>query len=205
LEDDVTWTPQERRELALNIRTGAVRLNQIVENLLDLSRIEAGILHPQKDWYDVWALIDDVVGRLRGVAGEHRVVVDVPDDMPPVLLDYVKMAQVLTNLVENAIKYTPAQSEIIISAWRSEHEAFLAVTDSGNGVSEESLSRLFEPFYRGDAAANRPQGAGLGLAVARGLVQAHGGRIWAENRPEGGARFVVALPLSRPGESSKAA
>jgi len=195
LQEDVAWTDEERRDFALSIEEGAEYLNRLVSNLLDLSRIEAGALRPDKDWHDIAGLIDDVLGRLRPVTAQHDVVVDVPEALPPVLLDYLEIGDVLVNLVENAAKYTPAGTEIRVSARQVGAELRVEVADRGAEISPEDLPRLFDPFYRVRKAEARPKGMGLGLAVARGLVEAHGGRIWAENRAGGGNRFVFSLPL----------
>jgi two-component system sensor histidine kinase KdpD len=194
-QQDVIWSDEEVREFAEAIEDGALRLNRIVGNLLDLSRIEAGALRPVKDWYALSALLDDVLGRLRAVTEGHPVVVEVPDDLPPVSLDYVEIDQVLSNLIENATKYTRPGVEIRVAARRQGDVIEVEVADRGPGIPQAALPRLFEPFFRVDASQPRPRGTGLGLAVARGLVKAHGGRIWAENRPGGGARFVFTLPL----------
>jgi two-component system, OmpR family, sensor histidine kinase KdpD len=198
LENEVSWSEEEQREFAETIKIGAERLNQIVANLLDLSRIESGSLKPQKDWYELWVLVDDVLARLRPALGGHKVVVDVPDDLPLVALDYVEISEVLVNLLENAGHYTPPDTEITVTARASGAWLEVAVSDRGWGVPEGELTRLFQPFYRLDPHGQRPQGAGLGLAVAKGLVEAHDGRIWAENQPGGGARFVFSLPLAAP-------
>lgn len=198
LEEEVGWTDEERREFAQTIKIGAERLNQIVANLLDLSRIESGSLKPQKDWYELWVLVDDVLARLRPATGGHKIAVDVPDDLPLVALDYVEISEVLVNLLENAVHYTPPGTAITISARASGPWLQVAVADRGPGVPVGELAHLFQPFYRLDPDGRRPQGAGLGLAVAKGLVEAHDGKIWAENQPGGGARFVFALPLAAP-------
>lgn len=195
LQRDVDWTEGDRREFAEAIRNEALRLNRIVGNLLDLSRIEAGSLRPQKGWYDLRALVDDVLGRLRPVTARHPVVVDVSENLPPVELDYVEIDQVISNLIENAVKHTPAESPIEIAAHPVGREMWIEVADRGPGISEAALPRLFDAFYRAKTSSPRSKGTGLGLAVARGLVEAHGGRIWAENREGGGARFVFSLPL----------
>lgn len=194
-QHDVAWTDAERAEFAQNIEDEAQRLNRIVGNLLDLSRIEGGTLRPEKGWYDLGALIEDVVGRLRPLTASHRVLVDVQDDLPPVPLDYVEIDQVLSNLLENAAKHAPAGTHIAVRAHQADDGVRIEVADNGPGIPAAWLPRLFDPFYRGDAARPRPKGLGLGLAVAKGLVDAHGGRIWAENRPDRGAVFVVTLPL----------
>lgn len=192
-QTDVQWTEPERQEFAQAIEEEAHRLNQIVGNLLDVSRIEAGNLRPSKDWYDVGALVDDVLGRLRPLTAEHQLVVDVPEDLPPVRLDYVEIDQVLS--IENAAKYTAPGTDIHVSAGVEDGMMRVEVADRGPGIPAATLARLFEPFYRVDTGGPQPRGTGLGLAVARGLVEAHGGRIWAENQGVGGARFVFTLPL----------
>lgn len=197
-QQDVVWTQEERQDLASNIEEEAMRLNQIVGNLLDLSRIEGGSLKPEKSWYDLAALIDDVLGRLRPLLEKHTVVVEVPEDLPPVLLDYVAMDQVISNLIENATKYTAPGTEIEVSVSRSGNEVRVEVADRGPGVPPASIPYLFEPFYRISAPGPKPKGTGLGLAVAKGLVEAHGGRIRVANRSGGGARFTITLPLSGP-------
>ena len=125
----------------------------------------------------------------------------VPDGLPAVSLDYVEIDQVLSNLVENATRYAPAGSEISVSAQRANGEVRVAVEDRGPGVPPSAVPHLFDPFYRVADGTPRPAGLGLGLAVAKGLVEAHGGRIWVENRPGGGARFTFSLPLGDAVES----
>ncbi len=195
-QQDVHWTDGERQEFAEAIEEEAQRLDRIVGNLLDLSRIEAGHLRPDKGWYDLSALLEDVLGRLRPITAGHPVSVDVPEELPPVSLDYVEIDQVLSNLVENAAKYTPSGTPIALSIKHQGDEIEVAVADRGPGIPAESLPRLFDPFYRVDRPGPRPQGTGVGLAVAKGLIEAHGGHLWAENGPQGGARFAFTLPLS---------
>lgn len=200
-QHDVEWTTEDREQFAESIEDEALRLNMIVGNLLDLSRLEGGSLHPEKSWYDLSAIVDDVLGRLKSQTSRHRLVVDVPGDLPPVLIDSVEIDQVLSNLIENATKYTPPGTEIRVAARRDGDELEVEVADRGPGVPPTALPRLFEPFYRVGGHERRPQGTGLGLAVARGLVEAHGGRIWAENRLGGGARFVFRLFLGNPDDA----
>jgi two-component system sensor histidine kinase KdpD len=109
------------------------------------------------------------------------------------LLDYIEIDEVLTNLLENATKYTPAGTQIAVSARPAGGDVLVEVADRGPGIPVEALTRIFDPFVR--VGGSRARGTGLGLAVARGLVEAHGGKIWAENRPEGGAKFAFTLPM----------
>jgi two-component system sensor histidine kinase KdpD len=203
-QTDVRWTEAERDTFLSDIEHEARRLSRIVSNLLDLSRMESGTLHPERSWYDLAALIDDVVGRLRPQTGRHDVEVHVAEDLPPVSLDYVEIDQVLSNLIENAARHTPPGTSIVISAAIGAREAIVEVSDDGPGVPTDALDRVFEPFFRGPSAAT-PRGTGLGLAVARGLVEAHGGQISVRNRTEGGAVFRFTLPLERPARTRAAA
>jgi two-component system sensor histidine kinase KdpD len=189
---DVEWDDEARRGFAEVIEQEAHRLDRIVGNLLDLSRLESGTLQPDRGWYEPTALINEVAARLRPLVAPHALTLDLPDELPPVHLDYSEVDQVLSNLIENAASYSPPESEIRVSAAVDDGSLRVAVSDQGPGVAHDALPRLFEPFFRG-ASAQRG-GSGLGLAVARGLVEAHGGRIWAENQPEGGARFSFELP-----------
>jgi two-component system sensor histidine kinase KdpD len=197
LQEEVAWTDEQRREFARVVLDEAERLNRVVGNLLDLSRIRAGAIRPEKGWYDLGSLVTEVVGRFQRTASGRVLTVDLPEDLPPVEFDYVEIDQVLSNLIENASRHTPATADICISIRLQGEEAEVTVADSGPGVPEDALQRLFTPFYAGPSRDGPPRGSGLGLAIARGLVEAHGGRIWAENRPEGGARFVFTLPLTR--------
>jgi two-component system sensor histidine kinase KdpD len=204
LQDDVSWSEEERREFAKAIVDESQRLNRLVGNLLDLSRIEAGSLRPDKGWYDIGALVDDVLGHLRPVLSRHNVTTDIAQGLPPIHMDYVEIDEVLSNLLENAVKYTQPGAEIRVSAIARDGVLHVEVADNGPGIPHEALPRLFDPFFRA-ASPGAARGTGLGLAVARGIVEAHGGRISAENRREGGARFVFTLPLETPGrESGKA-
>jgi len=194
LQADVVWGADERRDFLETIEHEAERLNRIVGNLLDLSRIQGGTLVPARDWHDPTLVLRETLHRLNAMTREHRLRVEIPDELPPVYIDPVEVDQVVANLVENAAKYTPSGGEISVTAEVAEGELRVSVTDDGPGVADEAIPRLFEPFYR--APATRAiRGSGMGLAVARGLVHAHGGRIWAERRNGSrGARFSFAIP-----------
>ena len=198
LEEDVQWDDEARRSFATSIVKEADRLNRLVANLLDMSRIEGGALKPEKEWYPVDELIHDVLGRMQPLLQGRTVHADLPDDLPPVELDYLQIDQVLTNLIENAVRYTPAGSPIDIDVHLEGNEMVISVADRGPGIPRADLERVFDKFYRvleTQSRATRPTGSGLGLAVSKGLVEAHGGRIWAENRDGGGAIFRFTLPL----------
>lgn len=198
---DVAWTDAERESFLGDIEGEARRLARIVANLLDLSRMESGTLRPERGWYDVAALVDDVLGRLRAVTHDHPVHVRSSDEMPPVPIDYVELDQVLSNLVENAVRHTPAGTAIWITIDHNGNDAVVTVSDDGPGIPDSAMAQLFDPFVRAAQRKGGHGGVGLGLAIARGLVEAHGGRITAANRAEGGAIFRFTLPLALPGRT----
>ncbi|MGH2358528.1 MAG: sensor histidine kinase [Candidatus Limnocylindria bacterium] len=197
LDSEVAWSEAERRGFAETIENEATRLNRIVTNLLDLSRIEGGSLKPDRAWFDAASLVHEVLDRLRPLTQRHTVLVDAPDVLRPVLLDYSQIDQVLSNLIENAARYSPPRSDIRVTAGVEGNDLVISVEDSGPGISGVDPDRLFEPFYRPRGGV-RPSGIGLGLAVARGLVEAHGGTIRAANLPSGGARFEFSIPTPEP-------
>jgi len=202
LQEDVQWDKQSQRNFLLAIEHEADRLNRLVGNLLDMSRIEGGALKPEKEWYPISGLIHDVLGHLQDILQGREVCVYLSDDLPPVELDYLQMDQVLTNLLENAARYTLPRLPIEISGRATDEQVIISIADYGPGVPPYDLERIFDKFYRVSGTVRRTSsvpGTGLGLAVCRGLVEAHGGHIWAENRASGGAIFQFTLPLAKAG------
>ncbi len=200
LQQDVQWDDETRRGFALTIERQTDRLNRLVGNLLDMSRIEGGVLKPEKEWYPIAELIHDVLGHMQPILQGRIVHTSLPDDLPPVQLDYLQIDQVLSNLIENAAYYTPAEQPIEISAQVEGQEMMITVADHGPGIPQAEREHIFDKFFRVlRAQRNVPRtGSGLGLAVCRGLVEAHGGRIWVEDRKGGGAIFRFTLPLGKP-------
>ena len=199
LQDDVQWDEETRRSFTMSIERQADRLNRLVENLLDMSRIEGGALTPEKEWYPIDELIHDVIGHMAPILQDRTVETHLPDDLPPIELDYLQIDQVLTNLIENAVRYTPAGSSIEVCAKVDGEQMVVSVADRGQGIPPAEIERIFDKFYRVRVASSgtRPVGSGLGLAVCRGLIEAHGGQIWAENREGGGALFRFTLPIGK--------
>ncbi len=180
------------RQCATEIRDGARRLNRVVDNLLSMTRLESGVIRPKLEWCDIRDLLESAVESEREAVNGRSVNFDVADNLPVVLLDHALVEQAVAKLVANAGSYTPAHAPINISARCQDGELFISVSDSGPGIPQGKQERLFEKFYRGDQT--KTGGLGLGLSIARGFVQAHGGAVTAENRPEGGARFTITLP-----------
>ena len=200
LQDDMQWDDETRRSFLLTIEHEADRLNRLVGNLLDMSRIEGGALKAEKEWYPISELIHDVLGHLQDILHGREVHVCLPDDLPPVELDYLQMDQVLTNLLENAARYTPPNLPIEIFGEATDKHVIISIADHGPGIPPYDLERIFDKFYRISGTSRNTSsvmGTGLGLAVCRGLVEAHSGQIWAENRPGKGAIFRFTLPLTK--------
>jgi two-component system, OmpR family, sensor histidine kinase KdpD len=197
LDDSVTWDEETRQDFLEAIDEETDRLTLMVSNLLDLSRIEGGALRPQKDWYDIDELIVDVRTRLAPRTKSHPLTVTVEPDLPLLRFDYVQIAQVLVNLIENAVKHTAGGTPITIAAHQVLGAVEISVHDDGPGIPREHQLRLFDKFYRVYASAAAP-GAGIGLAISKGLVEAHGGSIWVESEPGSGTTFRFTLPLPPP-------
>jgi two-component system sensor histidine kinase KdpD len=185
-----------RRELAQSIVEEAGRLNRLVANLLDLTRLEAGAIRLDRQLQPIEEVVGVVLERIDRAGSEHHIVAHLPDDLPPVPIDGLLMQQVLLNLLDNAAKFSPADAPIELSATREGDRLVIAVADRGPGLAPGTERKVFEKFYR---VEGQPRvGSGIGLAICRGIVELHGGRIWAENRSGGGAVFRLALPLTPP-------
>ncbi len=186
--------PMARRELAQSIHREADRLDRLLKNLLDMMRLEAGAIQLSKQWHPLDEVIGAALSRLDGRLHDHAVDTSFPTDLPLVLVDGVLLEQVVLNLIENAVKHTPSGSSINLSASANDREVIVEVVDRGPGIPVGEESRIFDKFYRAKPA--REGGVGLGLTICRGIVEAHGGRIWAENRSGGGAVFRFSIPLT---------
>jgi len=195
-QQDVAWTDQERQDFAQAIEEEAAHLNHLVGNLLDLSRIEGGSLRPHKSWQELETVVEDTVDRLKSVTRQHHLRIDIGLELPPMWFDPVEVGEVVYNLVENAAKYAPPDTEIGVIVRRAPAEASVAVEDRGPGIPPAAIPHVFDPFYRVMDTRKGGHGLGLGLAIVKGLVEAHGGRVWVENRTDGGARFTFTLPLT---------
>jgi two-component system, OmpR family, sensor histidine kinase KdpD len=180
----------DRLELAETIRGEAARLDRVVEQLLDLSRLEAGAAEPHRD---LWHVDELVSQSLTGLGAEAaRVQVEIGPSTPPVEVDAAQVERVLANLIDNALHYSPSESAVVVRAEPGATELRLHVVDRGPGLPDEERDALFQPFRRGDAVK---RGSGLGLSIARGFAEANGGRVWAQDDPAGG-HLVLSLPLA---------
>jgi two-component system sensor histidine kinase KdpD len=189
LGTDGNFSPQDQRVLLETIHQEAERLNRLVGNLLDLSRMRAGALTPSRTMAAIDELIEGVVGRMESTLAGHDVRL-ILRDVPEISVDLVQVDQALTNILENAAKFAPGGTQITVSAaeWRGGVQ--VRVTDQGPGIPEEDRRRVFEPFVLGE----KSDGTGLGLAIAAAIVQAHGGRISIQDAPGGGTAVTMELP-----------
>jgi len=188
----------QTKEMLFTIREEAERLDRFVGNLLDMSRLEAGALGVKPEAVEAIELVEAAVKRLSRRLSGHRISLDLPDDLPLVLVDPLLLEQAIVNLLDNAAKYAPLGSCIRVSARAVEKKILLTVEDEGPGIPLEALPHIFDKFYRAKAADRRVAGTGLGLAVARGFVEAFGGSLEAANRTDrNGAVLTISLPTTR--------
>ena len=191
LIDGRDFSSEERWDHLDTIRQEAERLHRLVNNLLDIGRLRSGALVIHKEPSPIDELLESVINRLRTLLQGRQVDLRVAEDVPEVSMDVVQIDQVVTNLIENAIKFTPSGSPISLVAVGDSRHVRVTVADGGPGIPKEDRQRIFEPFERGATTAS---GTGLGLAVADAIVQAHGGRMWVAQSPTGGAAFTFELP-----------
>lgn len=194
VEDRDRLDPATARELADSIYSEAKRLNELIGNLIFATRLEAGAVKPRKEWIGLADIVGPVLARLRDRFDDHPIKKNIPTDLPLVQVDGVMIEQVLLNLLDNSLRHTPPGVPIELSAWSIEKAIIVEVADQGPGLNEGEERRIFDPFYQGKLS-KMTGGLGLGLTICRGIVMAHGGRIWAENKPNSGVAFRFSLPL----------
>jgi two-component system, OmpR family, sensor histidine kinase KdpD len=197
-ESDNNLTPEIRRSLAATAHEQAARLNRLVGHLLDISRLESGSVRVRHELCDIQELIGAAIERSKTLLGVHPLEIQIADNLPLVSLDFVLMIQVLTNLLDNAAKYSAPEAPITIRAQQTGATLEITVADRGVGIPEAEKERIFDKFHRA-AYADSVTGTGLGLSISKGLTEAHGGQIVATARPGGGSSFTVTLPILPPG------
>jgi len=194
ISDEIPWEAPARTDLLSVVDEETDYLNYLVGNLLDMSRIEAGALKPKRHWNVLSEIVEGVLVRLHRTLTGFNLEIRIPEDLPVVPVDYSQLEQVFVNLFNNAAKYAPPGSTIQLEAGlQDENTALVSVKNEGPQVMEGHLDRIFDKFYR-ITEPEKVSGTGLGLSICKGIVEAHGGRIWAENVPNGLA-FHFTLPL----------
>jgi two-component system, OmpR family, sensor histidine kinase KdpD len=184
----------ERNQRTLReVQVAVRRLHRVIDNLLNMTRIESGVIQPKLDWCDVEELTQAAIELAGESLNDHKIAVDVDGHLPMVKLDQPLLEQCLCNLMLNSAANSPPGTKITIGAQLSEGQLIISVLDEGKGIRQDDLMRIFDAFYRGGDAA--PGGTGLGLAIVDGFIRAHGGTVRAANRKNGGAEFVISIPV----------
>ncbi len=198
LRTDVEWSEEEKHGFLETIDQESDRLSRLIGDLLDMSRIDAGALRLEKHNYQISEVLDSVSSRLASLTEHHQLQLVVPSGLPSVFVDQMRIGQVLTNLVENATKFSSEGSLIRIEAQLAGDQLIISVTDKGEGIPAELLDRVFDRFYQAENIVNgRKSGTGLGLSICRGILEAHDGRIWVESKLGEGPKFSFSLPVSK--------
>ena len=186
-----------RRQLLETVADEAARLNRLLENILQMSKLDAGGAAPNMQWHVLEEIIGSALHRTRRELAEHEVAVDLPADLPLLWMDGLLMEQVFVNLLENAARYTPVGTKVWLSATIDGRFVRISVADNGPGFPKGAENRIFDKFFRATPSADGGRGSGLGLAICRAIASNHGGEINALNRPSAGAEFVLRLPIRK--------
>lgn len=204
LREDVQWDIATQRDFLRIIEEETDRLSELIDNLLDMSQIEVGMLRVVPGPTQLRTLVREVAEEMRMRTEQHWFVVDMPAHLPRVWADARRLRQVLRNLFENALKYSPRGGQITVSCQVEGDQVQVSVSDQGDGIPPEYLDRIFERFFQVDGTSTRKiGGSGLGLSIAKGIVEAHGGRIWAESSPGYGSVFRFTVPLAPEDETTE--
>jgi K+-sensing histidine kinase KdpD len=197
LQPDVIFDEQTRREFLVSIDKDADTLTRLVDDLLMISRLEADALEVRKKPNRLIDVICAIKDGLENLTIKHRLHIDIPEVIPTVEIDEGRIGEVLTNLVENAVKFSDDDTNIYIQALYKGDEVLISVADEGIGIPPELHLKIFERFFQGEGRkAGRRKGTGLGLAICQGIIEAHGGKIWVESQPGKGAKFSFSLPVN---------
>ncbi len=192
--DDANWDREIIQDSLEVIEEEADRLTGLIENLLDASRLQAGALSINKSDVAVDVMARRIAERFKSQSEIHSIILDFPASFPVIIGDEDRLAQVLSNLISNAIKYSPVGGEIRISGQVHPRQVVVCVKDQGPGIATGDIPYVFDRFYRASETSRTTKGAGLGLYLARAVVEAHGGQIWVDPRPGDGARLCFSLP-----------
>jgi len=194
VDDGALYNADQKMTLLISIRRGALRMNRVVSNLLDMARLESGYMRLNMDWCDIQDIIGVTLRENREILHNHYVKVEIPEAIRLIKADYGLIEQVLTNLLHNAVKYSPSHTDIFVRVEEAQAYLMVSVIDQGKGIAAADEERVFEKFYRLQSPGN-VSGTGLGLSICRGIIEAHGGRIWAKNRPDDGTIVNFTLPV----------
>jgi len=196
LQPDVQWDAETQKDFIWHIDQESDTLMRIVNDILDVSRISCGAMRLEKTMALFDDVLDNVKSKLRILTKNHRLVLQKSDVSPLVMMDGVRIGQVITNLVENAASYSLVSSAIVLAAEIHRDKLIVSVTDQGSGIAKEYQEKVFDRFFRlEESAKRRREGSGLGLAICKGIIEGHGGEIWVESKKGKGSKFSFSLPI----------
>ncbi|MDD5288971.1 MAG: PAS domain S-box protein, partial [Dehalococcoidales bacterium] len=196
LRKDVKWSAKQRQDFLQTIDSETDRLTRLISDILDMSRIEAGALKLKQQQCNISEVVDSVKGRLEVLTAHHRLKIVIPEKLPPVFVDEMRIGQVISNLVENAVKFSPVDSAITVAAHLEKKNIIVSVADQGEGMTKEVQGKIFNRFYQAeDVVTGRKGGTGLGLAICWGIVKGHGGEMRVESKVKEGSKFSFSLPV----------
>jgi K+-sensing histidine kinase KdpD len=196
LQPDISFDDDTRTSFIQTIDGEADRLSHLIDDLLLMSRIEAGAYKAKKEWFEIGEIISAIRDRLYTIAMKHNFRISLPDNSSPVRVDGSRIGEVITNLVENAAKYSAEGTDILLSIEQQDNQLVISVQDHGIGLPEEAWPKVFERFYRHESSIKR-KGFGLGLSICRGIIESHAGKIWVNSRPGQGSTFSFSLPVEK--------
>jgi len=194
-QTDVEWDPETQKEFLLLIEKESDTLTHIIDDLMQMSQMEAGVMRMDKGQTKISAIVTQVTNQLNQLTSNHQLKINVPSNLPAIYVDEIRIGQIVTNLISNAVAYSDKGSLITLEAQLAKDKIQVVVTDQGVGIAREHLDKVFDRFYRLESGiARRRGGTGLGLAICKGIAEGHGGRIWVESRYGEGSKFFFTLP-----------
>jgi K+-sensing histidine kinase KdpD len=197
LQPDITFDEETRRSFILTIDSEADRLSHLIDDLLLMSRIEAGAYKAKKEWYEISEIINSIKDRLYNIALKHNLRIEIQKELPPIRVEGSRIGEVISNLVENAVKYSKEGQEIKIEVTLQNSEIITRVIDNGLGIPEEYQPMVFDRFNQVSRKNGQRKGSGLGLCICKGIVESHGGKIWVESKPGKGSTFSFSIPVTK--------
>jgi signal transduction histidine kinase len=195
--DDAHWDKHIVNDSLAVIEDETDHLTSLIDNLLDASRLQTGGINLKRSDVNLKTIIEQIAERYRTQSDRHEIIIDLPPEIPILLADEDRLRQVISNLLSNAIKYSP-EGKIVVHGQAKQDKVIICISDEGPGITQDDIPHIFDRFYRAPGVINRTKGAGLGLYLARSIIEAHGGQIWVESLPEKGTRFCFSLPRNNP-------
>ena len=196
-QTDIEWDADTQRDFLVTIDKQSDRLLRIIDDVLDMSKIEAGAMKLSKNITNFERIVTQLSNKIDALTTDHRFKLNLSDGLPRIFVDELRMGQVITNLVENAVTYSEKESQIVLEAKTSSNELLVSISDQGEGIPLDRLEKVFSHFYRlEENTERRTSGSGLALAISRGIIESHGGQIWADSEGQGkGTKIYFTIPV----------